>query len=187
MAFKEKPKSPERRALIDFVVPLQLEEIISRIEHIPEDAENAPIKFTVWYPEWDEADTNAERYQGEFQITLSENGSPVGTANGKMERWEGISTRFTGRFESEEGINTGVLKTWVIFWLPISILFVCPCIFLALTDTENSLGILAMAIGGGAAVNFLSLEIMGRASRRARLTRLTNHLKALVMTSQGMF
>jgi hypothetical protein len=78
-----KAKRRTRQSPFDFVVPLQVEECAYRCQHLPS---TLPVKITLT--------TNTQPM--EFRAVYYEEKQPVIDAVGKVQRWEGTSTRFKG-------------------------------------------------------------------------------------------
>lgn len=107
--FKEKSKRRGRQFPVDFVVPLQLEACIYRIEHF---ASTVSLQIAITNP-------HAIPVKVYFNCDLDSQVSVSG--EGMLKRWEGTSTRFAG----EVKIPNPLSPAWEVF-----LLFILPVIAL---------------------------------------------------------
>jgi hypothetical protein len=130
--FKEKPKHQGRTSPVDFVIPLQLEECIYRLENTPASKH---LQLTTHLGE------NLD--EPELSILFRTEGSNQIKAQGKLRRWEGTSTRFEGQFTA-----SAWYPSVFILLITVTALYPLPvCVFSAfllaplLDDSSDSLGL----------------------------------------------
>jgi hypothetical protein len=176
---KEKSKPQGQQAPIDFVVPLQLEECVYRIEHTsPSASLKLATRFSV-YPIWHRNYTSANQFEAVFFT----NGIMSARMQGYLHRWEGTSTRLMGDIEYSQADNLKLLLRFVfILYCDIFIIAVCgvtlACVFRSLFSTE-ALDKLGIALGSGAAI--IAIARLYVKSGHPRSEQLADQIKNALM------
>ncbi|HEX2622691.1 MAG TPA: hypothetical protein VHL11_21170 [Phototrophicaceae bacterium] len=116
---KEKPKGRKREFPINFVLPLQLEECLYHIENTPGSKQ---IKLVI------QSGDNPD--EPEVTVIFRKTDSSPITAQGKLRRWEGTSTRFSGQV-TVFAWNPGVLVLLAIITITYPLLTCIPTFIIA--------------------------------------------------------
>jgi hypothetical protein len=97
---KEKSKQQTPQSTIDFIIPMQLEEVI----HLANRPPNLLRSLDVHIPQRLDAD-HAELVATFYEIRRGRRSQQVALyATGILYRWQGTSTRFRGTFTSRDGL-----------------------------------------------------------------------------------
>ncbi|HEX2622695.1 MAG TPA: hypothetical protein VHL11_21190 [Phototrophicaceae bacterium] len=112
--FKEKPKRQgwQSSSPIDFVVPLQLEECMYRIKQLPP---RDTFRFVLWNT--DNADVE------KFWLTCDLDQKTSAKIKGTLKRWEGTHTRFEGKAQIINPVNSLHGELALVILLPLTAAF----------------------------------------------------------------
>jgi hypothetical protein len=86
---KKKSKERTRQSPINFVVPMQLEECMYRLENVERASMEVEIKHY----------KHLDKDYADFFIKTHSNGATVMKVSGTLKRWEGVSTQFDGKMQ----------------------------------------------------------------------------------------